>query len=293
MADDTGGMGRIKRSIELAKASWAVLKSERSLAMFPIFGALASVVVVLVLAAIGWFTLGKTGTDSNETYTASVATYVVIGIGYLGVAFAQTYFLCALVVGANERLQGRASTMSESLAVASSRISRIFGWSVVVATVSVILRAIEDRAGFLGPIISGLLGAAFNILTFLAVPIIMFEDLGPVNALKRSGVLFKQTWGENLAAQVGMSALGIIVLLPALLIGALGVASGVAVVGVVCVAIAVLIIIVGQVLIAALSGIYRTALYRYAVDGQVPTAFASVDFQNAFGPKKKVGVFGR
>ncbi len=286
-------MGRIKRSIELAKASWAVLKSERSLAMFPVFGAMASLVVILVLAAIGWFTLGKSGTGGNEAYTANVATYVIVGVGYLGVAFAQTYFLSALVVGANERLQGRDSSMSQSLAVASSRISRIFGWSIVLATVSVILRAIEDRAGFLGPIISGFLGAAFNILTFLAVPIIMFEDLGPVNALKRSGVLFKQTWGENLAAQVGMSALGIIFFLPALLIGVLGVASGIAVIGIVCVAIAVLIIIVGQVIIAALSGIYRTALYRYAVDGQVPAAFGSVDIENAFGPKKKMGAFGR
>ena len=285
-------MDRIRRSVELAKASWAVLRSERSLAMFPVFGALASIVIVAVLAAIGWFTLGTSGTGDNETYSANIATYVIIGITYLGVAFAQTYFLAALVAGANERLAGRDASMSGSFTMASSRISRIFGWSVVLATVSVILRAIEDRAGFLGPIIAGFLGAAFNILTFLAVPIIMFEDLGPVNALKRSGVLFKQTWGENLAAQVGMSVLGIIFFLPAILIGALGVASGVVVIGVVGVGLGILIIIVGQVIISALSGIYRTALYRYAVDGTVPMAFASVDFQNAFGPKKKKSKLG-
>jgi hypothetical protein len=38
--------------------------------------------------------------------------------------------------------------------------------------------------------------------------------------------------------------------------------------------------------LGALSGIYRTALYRYAVDGQVPEAFASTDMEHAFGQRK-------
>ena len=72
----------------------------------------------------------------------------------------------------------------------------------------------------------------------------------------------------------------------------LGVAAATAVIAVPLVAIAVVIIVVGHVIIAALSGIYRTALYRYAVDGQVPAAFAGTDLEHAFGPRKSSGAFG-
>jgi len=47
-----------------------------------------------------------------------------------------------------------------------------------------------------------------------------------------------------------------------------------------------LILIVASVVVSSMSGIYRTALYRYAVDGRTPTAFASIDMAAAFGPRK-------
>jgi hypothetical protein len=46
-------------------------------------------------------------------------------------------------------------------------------------------------------------------------------------------------------------------------------------------------VIVASIIVSALSGIYRTALYRYAVDGQVPGAFADADMEHAFGPRKR------
>ena len=46
----------------------------------------------------------------------------------------------------------------------------------------------------------------------------MLEDLGPDHALKRSGTLFKQTWGENIVAQLGFGLLGFVALLPGLLL---------------------------------------------------------------------------
>ena len=143
------------------------------------------------------------------------------------------------------------------------------------ATVSAVIQAIEERFGIVGTIIGSLFGAAWSVVTFLTVPIIVFEDVGPVNALKRSGTLLKQTWGENI---IGQGGLGLLMLLPMLVafgIGALGVVSGTAVVAVPLIAVAVvLLLLVATVIVNALSGIYRTALYRYAVDGQVPAAFA-------------------
>lgn len=280
-------MTRMQRSWALAKSSWAVLKSERGLLWLPVLSFIGSVIVVGIFALAVWATLGKdTGAQGDTEYSANVVTYVLGFCTYVGVALVQTFFLAALCAGANERLQGRDTTLGTALGVAQSRLHRILPWALVSATVSIIIDAVEERFGFLGRIIAGLIGAAWNVVTFLTVPIIVFEDVGPVTALKRSGQLLKQTWGENLMAQIGLGVVGLIVFLPGILVIALGVMAGDVLVTIPLIAIAAMYLAIAASIVSALSGIYRTALYRFAVDGQVPPAFASTDMEHAFGARK-------
>jgi hypothetical protein len=280
-------MTRMQRSWGLAKSSWAVLKSEKTLLWMPVLSFIGSVIVVGIFALAVWATLGKdTGLNGDTEYSTNVVTWVLGFCTYVGVALVQTYFLAALCAGANERLQGRDTNLGMALGVAQSRLHRILPWAVVSATVSIIIEAIEERLGFLGRIIGAFIGAAWNVVTFLTVPIIVFEDLGPVNALKRSGHLLKQTWGENLMAQIGLGLIGVIAFLPGILVIALGVMAGDVLVMIPLIAIAAVYLAVAASIVSALSGIYRTALYRYAVDGQVPDAFASNDMEHAFGQRK-------
>jgi hypothetical protein len=242
--------------------------------------------VIALFSLPGWATLGKdTGIDGTDHYNPNVVTWILAFCTYIGVAFVQTYFMAALCAGANERLQGRDTHMGQMLSIANTRLHRILPWAVLSATVSIIMEAIEERFGFLGQIIASVIGAAWNVVTFLSVPIIVFEDLGPINALKRSGHLLKQTWGENLMAQIGLGLIGLLAFLPGIAIGAAGVAVGGAG-AVLLIAVAALWLAIAASVLGALSGIYRTALYRYAVDGQVPEAFASTDMEHAFGQRK-------
>ena len=286
-------MSRFQRTLALARASWAVLKSDRSLALFPLFSAIASIVFVAALALLGWMTK-STGTPDaagHTGYTANVATIVIGVVLYVGVAFIQTYFLASLVGSANEVLEGRPTSVGKGMSIASSRIGRLLPWAVVSAIVSSLMQALEQRAGVLGDIVASVLGAAWSVLTFLTVPIIVFEDVGPIKALKRSGTLTKQTWGENIMAQVGFGLLG---LLPTLLgIGLIvgGLATGTALLAIPLAAIGVIVILVTMTVLAALGGIFRTALYRYATQGSVPGPFAGADLEHAFGPRR--GARGR
>lgn len=284
---DNESMNRMQRSWALAKSSWAVLKSETGLLWLPVLSFLGSVVVVGIFGLAVWATLGKdTGLNGDTEYSANVVTWVLGFCTYVGVALVQTFFLAALCAGANERLQGRDTTLGMALGVAQSRLHRILPWAIVSATVSIIIEAIEERFGFLGRIIGALIGAAWNVVTFLTVPIIVFEDLGPLNALKRSAHLLKQTWGENLMAQIGLGIIGLIAFLPGIAVIGLGVMADDILVTLPLIAIAAVYLAVAASVVSALSGIYRTALYRYAVDGQVPPAFASTDMEHAFGKRK-------
>ena len=279
-------MQRIRNSWELGKISWSVLRSDKTLAAFPIFAAIGSLIVFGVFGGLTALT-GVNTTEGQESLEAM--GYVFIAVGYVALAFVTTYFQAGLVSGANEVLDGRSATVRASLDVANSKLHRILPWAILSATVSIIISAIEERAGFVGQIISSILGAVWAVVTFLTIPVIVLEDLGPWNALKRSGALLKQTWGENLAAQFGFGFLGFFAMLPAIALIAGGIATGSLVVAVVLGAVGVAWLIVVSVVLSAMSGIYRTALYRFTVDGQAPPAFADADLGHAFDQRKGRG----
>src|SRR5436190_2994042 len=282
---DTGGMNRFQTSWEMAKRSWAVLRSDKTLAWFPVFSFLGSLVVVGAFAGL----VAATGLDKDGTKDSLAPIgYVFIALAYLGLAFVQTYFLAALVAGADARLQGRHSTVSTALQVANSRLHRLLPWAIVTATVTMVPQAIEERFGVIGRIVAGLVGLAWNLVTFLTIPILVLEDLGVGAALRRSKDLFKKTWGENVVGQAGLGIVGFIAMLPGVLVIAIGAGLGTA--GLILFgAIGVAWIVVAATVVAALSGIYRTVLYRFASTGQVPAEFADMDLQGAFRPRGNDG----
>ncbi len=275
-------MSRFQTSWEIAKRSWAVLRSDKTLAWFPVLSALGS---LLVIAVLGGLFLVAGIDDSSTGTTLQPIGWVLIVIAYVALAMVQTYFLAGLVAGADRRLRGQDSTLRSSLEIANSRLHRLLPWAVVTATVTMVLQAIEERFGFLGAIVVRLVGLAWNLVTFLVVPILVLEDLGVGDALKRSKDLFKQTWGENVIGQFGLGIVGFLAALPGLALLGIGIALGT--VGLVVLgALGVLWLLASAVVVSALSGIYRTALYHYAAHGQVPGEFSGVDFGAAFRTRR-------
>ncbi|MEX2099820.1 MAG: DUF6159 family protein [Acidimicrobiia bacterium] len=283
-------MTRFQTSWEIAKRSWAVLKSDKSLAWFPVLSFIASLVVFGAFAGL----VALVGVDSEGTKDAlQPVGWVLIALGYLALAFVQTYFLAGLVAGADQRLHGGDSSVRGALDVANSRLHRLLPWALVSATVTIILNQLE-RQGIIGQIVASLVGLAWSLVTFLTIPILVIEDIGVGAALKRSKDLFKKTWGENVVGQAGLGIIGFLAMLPGFLVIGIGVATGSVVITVVIGAVGVAWIIVASTVVAALSGIYRTALYRFASTGVIPQDFSGIDFQGAFRPRRinPRGMFG-
>ena len=276
-------MTRFQTSWEIAKRSWAVLKSDKSLAWFPVLSLVASLVVLGIFAGL----VAVIGIDSEGTKDAlQPVGWVLVALGYLALAFVQTYFLAGLVAGADKRLHGADSTVRGALDVANSRLHRLLPWAIVSATVTMILNALE-RQGIIGQIVASLVGLAWSLVTFLTIPILVIEDIGVGSALKRSKDLFKKTWGENVVGQAGLGIIGFVAMIPGFAVIAIGVATGSVVATIVIGAVGVAWILVASTVVAALSGIYRTALYRFASSGEIPAGFAGVDFQGAFQPRRQ------
>jgi hypothetical protein len=284
-------MSRFQTSWEIAKRSWAVLRSDKTLAWFPVLSAIGSLLVIGVLGGL----FAVAGIDDSSTgSTLQPFGWVLIVVAYLALAMVQTYFLAGLVAGADQRLRGQDSSLRSALDIANSRLHRLLPWAVVTATVTRLLQAIEERFGIIGTIVARLVGLAWNLVTFLVVPILVLEDLGVGDALKRSKDLFKKTWGENVIGQFGLGAVGFLLMIPGLILIGIGVAIGTAGI-IVFGAIGVIWLLASAVVVSALSGIYRTALYHYAAHGEVPGEFSGLDFGAAFRRRERGnrgGMFG-
>ncbi len=282
-------MGRLSRSWELVKASWSVLRQDKELLVFPLISSIAMLVVVACFALPVVGIAGFDGIRHMANGHASTAHYVVGFLFYVVQYFVIFYFNAALVGAAMIRLSGGDPTVSDGLSIASSKLWNILGYALIAATVGMVLRAIQERVGFLGKIVVGFLGAAWSIATFLVVPVLVTRDVGPVEAVQESAVLLKRTWGENVVGQAGIGlafgliqiaivVTGIAIIVAAALTQSLPLVV-IAIVGLVSVVLATALVH------SALSGIYSAALYRFASGNEGTSGFDSETLRLAFRPK--------
>src|SRR2546427_4693416 len=262
-----GFFERLRIGWRLTKVSLGVLRKEKGLVLLPFLSFLITVA--------GWAILFITVLFLARPSEMLGAWFFYVGLAvvYFVTFFVSIYFNAAVMGAAMIRLNGSDPTIADGLKVARENIRRIAGWALVTATVGLILRAIAERFGFIGRIIAGAFGAAWGIITYLVVPVLIFEKIGPWAAVKRSGSLLRQTWGEAAGGYLSLGGIIVLLALPALLVPLLGFAIG----GVVGLAIGLGIAVVYWLILglvgSAAQSILVTALYRYATTGKLGFGF--------------------
>jgi hypothetical protein len=280
-------MGRISNSFAMAGASWRVLQSDRELFAIPVMSMVSTAAVALLGGGAIYFSLDRTAAtaDGSTGLSPTPLTYVVGVAAYLLITFVVTFFAAALVAGARERLMGGRPTLGSAFTMASTRLPEIVLWSLLTGTVGLVLNLIRNRAGLFGQVIGRLAGMTWEVVTWLAVPVIVAEGTGPMTSLRRSAGLFRHTWGENLAGQIGFGVLGLLALLPGVAI------SGLLMVTMPAVGLVVGVVwaVVTAVIISAMTGIFRTVLYQYAAGAPIPDEFSHADLAGAFRSRRSRG----
>jgi len=277
--------GSFSNSIALVKASANVLRLDKELMVFPLMSGIATVLVtasfVVPFVVTGGFQVFPEGSG------ASYLTYALGFLFYLAQYTVIFFFNSALVGAALIRLGGGDPTVGDGLAIASKRVGTIVGYAAIAATVGMVLRFISERGGLVARLASGFAGMAWTLATYLAVPILVTKNIGPIDAVKESAALFKRTWGEQVVGNFGMGAVMFLAGLSwaavsvALVMGASSIAPQ-AMVG--AIGIAVLGFAFLGLIGSALNGIYTAALYRYAMTGEAGY-FDSGIMGSAFRPK--------
>lgn len=282
--------GSFSNSWSLVKASANVLKLDKELIVFPIMSGVATILVTLsFIVPLAW-------TGGWQVFAGETGSYLGTVIGFLFYMVQYTiifFFNSALVGAAMIRLEGGDPTVSDGMSIALDRIGAILGYAALAATVGMVLRFISERVGFIGRIVVGFIGIGWTVATYLAVPVLVTKDVGPIDAVKESASLFKSTWGEQMVASFGigwaffMMGISWTLVFVAILVGAAQLGLGAPIV-LPIVAVGVMGYVFLGLVASALQGIYTAALYRHATGGRVE-GFDGAMLSGAFRAPKGFG----
>ena len=276
-------MGRVGRSFQLVAQSYRMLMRDKELMVLPL---ISGVIIAAVVAAVVFgFGLNWGVLDSVEPEAVSRVPpelYAPLFIAYVLMYGIGIFFQAAVVAGATERMRGGDPTVGSSLAAAARRLGPIFMWAIVAATVGLVIRAIHERVGLVGKIITWLLGAAWTLGTFFIVPVLVLEDRSVRESFGRSVRVFRDTWGETVVGGTTLGAASVCAWL-----------TLVALTGLIAWAVGPIALVVGgmgaillMIFFSAMEGIYLASLYRYATERQTPPGFDSGLLGQAFTPKR-------
>ena len=261
----------IKHTFHLMKMSWDVLMLDKELLLFPVFSAISVLILVIVFGGLGLLV----GAGGEAGPTAGYVIFVVLAY------IITTFFNASLVSAALERLRGGDPDVGSGLRHALGHAHHLVMWALITATVTIALmalRAASRRLPFAGLLLN-LVGGVWEFLTFFVVPVIVAEEQGPISGIKRSASIVRQTWGRQITASFSFIIFyvvaAVIAIVPAVLVGLVNAGAGV-LLGVVLMAGALTVV-------QTLEGIFKAALYDYAV-GQQPQGFDLPTLQMAYRP---------
>ncbi len=295
---------RISASFALARSSWDVLRSNKQFLLFPVLSGLGFILVLLsfviplgTIAAVGGFKDAvqidpNTGEQHVQTWAA------VLGICLLFAFYFLTYFVIvfcnsALVSCAIMRFSGQTPTLGDGFRAAASRWPQIFGWALVSATISVVLKMIESNEK-VGRFISSILGMVWGVITYFVVPILVVEKVGPFKAIGRSVEVLKKTWGEALVGHFTLGFFKFLLALPLIVLLFVGIgliaaghgAGAMLYIGIAVLVLAGVYLLVYSAVSSAMDTIFLSALYQYAAYNTVPQGFDQGAMENAFRQRR-------
>ena len=277
-------MGRFGRGWALTKESWAVVRNDRSLLVFPVVGGVCALLAAAVIMVPGAF-------------AAADASWVLIPFAvvalYVAIAIAQ-FCAVALAACATKSLDGADTTFSEGVTAARERLGVILAWSGVQLVVGSLISALQvllrdAGSGIAAAIVGGLANLAWTVATFFVVPLIALEGLGPKAAISRSAALIRERWGEGVvgSATIG-GAVFLVGILPGVGLAALGIVltDSAAALGVALIVLGACVVVLALLFQATLTAVFRVALYRFATRGDVVGHFSEEQLGAAFRPKR-------
>lgn len=290
------------RSKSVVKSAFKVLSLDKELMVIPVLSAIFGILAVspFLIFAVSRFYIVNDATGAFNDAGLDLGPYWPIFWG--GIIIISTvvsvWFQAAIVAGALQRYRKQDPSLKSCFAAVRSRIVPLTIFGVFSGTIGFLLRLIEERVPFAGRVAIWLVDAAWVIATLFAVATILDDEktTNPLVPVRKSAGIVKKAWGDSVVTQLGLTAIGLIMVLGVFLAGLLlsvlayalhlgfGYLLGIAVIIIIgLIAVAVVLETLKQIIIAA--------VYYYATTGEAPEHFDAELLKATFTVKKARKLF--
>ncbi len=240
-------------SLGITRASLRVLRAQPKLTLFPLLGfGTVLTLLLLLLPALE---------DPADGLVLALVYFLLHGVS--------VFFSAALVCEALRALRGQPISLAGGLGCAASRAGSLAAYASIESTIGLFLGALA-RGGRKARWLEQMLGGAWTLVSYLALPVLIAERRGGYDSLRRSSELFRRTWGETALSELGFRILVVYFLIAVLVICLL---LARLIDEPVAAAVAIALVLAFAVVASTLQAIYRAALYIYAAEGVVPEEF--------------------
>ncbi|HEY5233637.1 MAG TPA: DUF6159 family protein [Verrucomicrobiae bacterium] len=215
---------------------------------------------------------------------------LLFAFAYFTSMFLATFCNVAFYHEIMQALGGDTVSIRRGFRFAAARWRTVLLWSLFAGLVGYLIQVVQERLGFFGRIVTGLIGFVWSVACIFIIPTLVrdTESKSPIRLLQNSVGTLRRTWGETIVGFVGiqlfaflsMSMLIIGILLcfgiPMVVLSHPGSGFKISHFMYYEAGIPALFVIVATLLSflgGLLNAIYRCALYIYATEGVVPGTF--------------------
>lgn len=185
-------MNRFSNTWSLMKSSLSVLKDDKAILVFPVLSGVFTIIVAGTF--ISPFLFSGFGPAPDFLEEASAALLFFFGFCFYFVSyFIVIFFNSAAVIYAVDSMIGGNPSITGAIKQVQSRFSSLLGWTFIAATVGLILNTIENQSDTIGKIVISFLGLSWTVISFLVLPILVIEGMGPIDSLKASAKMLKKS----------------------------------------------------------------------------------------------------
>lgn len=272
--------GKIERGWRLTQVAWRLIREDRAMSILAFAGISSVCAATFLVFLLGGYFAGTHHSSAGFGLIGLIALYPATALG--------AFFNVALACAASAGFDGERMSAGEAIGIAWAKRGRILGWALLSAIVGVVIAEIANRLPGGARLVGWFLGTAWGLATIFVVPILAMQGVGPTEAVKRSGRLVKQRWGEGLSGTIAIGAWSVVAAIPL----GIGLAVGAALMkehpaaGVFTITVSLLGLIAVSTAVAATRQVFAVALYRYAIDAPIG-GFAPADLDYPFTHRKE------
>ncbi len=291
---------KFRRSWTVFRNSLQVMARNPKLLLFPLvtFGCTVAIVLFFFAPAVllptghpwgtgghwmavaaRWGNLVAAEGHTQHWHPKPVAYLYLVAI-YLVSMISATFFNVAFYNEIIKALAGGRVSIRAGLGFARCRLRSILFWSLFAGAIGLLIRALEERFGWIGRLVMRFVGVAWSVASVFVIPVMIREgSVNPLTLLKNSAATLKKTWGEALIGYVGIGlGSGLVLLGSFLLLLGVGVIAYWAHRPMLLVPLGLawlLGVMAFGYVVSVANDIYRCALYVYASEGVVPEPYTA------------------